>query len=431
MKLNSITFPGRTGTVLLAMFLSLLLVAVPSHAQEESDETLEERIRRIEQQVEGDESPWDPYVSEFGGRLMADWTFNADQSPELENGLGQAEDGFEFRRLRLYAEGPIGEVISYKVQFDFAGTLDDDPVDLKDAYITVADLGILPDLTIGHFKEPFSLNELTSSKYITFMSRSALSDGFTPEYNPGVKFSQHTSLANFTLGLFNQQDGQSPSTDGSYNVTGRVTSPLHYSRDGRSVIHLGLAGRRASDQSGFFDVDLEPEVHKGDPEYLEVDIPSENHTALGLELATVLDSLSFQAEWAQQSISTPDGVDPDLTSYYAFVSYLITGEHRPYDPKAGDFGRVKPQAPFMGVSHQNHGTGAWEVAARFSHTDFTEAKPVTTDDSMLASRMDVLTLGLNWYPHSHAKWMLNYVDASQDDYDGDAQWVTTRFQVDF
>ncbi len=430
---------GRVG---LAILLSVLLTTVGSYAQDRSLEELDERVKELEERVRDDESPWDSYVSEFGGRLMADFTFNTGQSDALRSGLGQAEDGFEFRRLRLYTEGPIGEAIDYKLQLDFAGTLGGGAVDLKDAYVSVEDLGVLPDLKIGHFKEPFSLNELTSSKYITFMARSALSDGFTPEFNPGIQTAFHAPKAHFTVGVFNQQDGQSPATDGSYNVSGRLTSPVHYANDGRSLIHLGLAGRLSADQSGRFERDLEPEVHKGDPEYLEVSFPSQNHTAVGLEAAAVIGPFSLQSEWAQQSVSTPSGsVDPDLSSYYAFASFLLTGEHRPYDREDGDFGRIKPNAPFTGAGQSDNGPGAWEVAARWSNTDFTEARPVNTaaatpsagsaTPSEMASEMDILTLGLNWYPHAHAKWMLNYVDAEQQALGGDAQWVTSRFQVDF
>lgn len=426
-------------------------------------QSLEERVERLEQQMQDDDLPGDAYVSEFGGRIMADWTFNVDGSSNLygnsgagatdaDNGLGSdAEDGFEFRRLRLYAEGAVARDIDYKVQLDFAGTLGGGQVDLKDAYISLDKTLIGIPLKIGHFKEPFSLNELTSSKYITFMSRSALSDGFTPEYNPGVQTDVHfaDNRVNFTVGAFTPDDQQQPATGGSYNLTGRLTSPVLYQNGGDQLVHLGAAYSLRGEGDQAYTSDLEPEVHKGDPEFLEVDIQNvTNSTATGLEFASVFGPLSAQAEWAQNSIERQSGRSIDLTSQYAFVSYILTGEKRPYDPAAGDFGRID-----VASSTDDGGMGAWEIAARYSSTDYTDAQGITAsgsgspvenrdinqdgtagnqaDADDLAGEMSNITLGLNWYPTSHSRWMLNYVDAEQETLNGDAQWVTTRFQVDF
>ncbi len=420
----------------LTLALSVLVLVAPSHAQDDepSLKRLEERVKQLEERVKtDDESPYDPYVSEFGGRIMADFTVNTDQSRSLRNNLGVAEDGFEFRRLRLYAEGPIGEVIEYKIQLDFAGNA----VSVKDAYVGVSDLPYLPDFKVGHLKEPFSLDELTSSKYITFMSRSALSDGFTAEYNPGIFISEHWADDRINLSAALTQANvnglETPRADGNQNLTARLTSPVVYRSD-RNLVHLGAAYsiQQPTADGDSYVRDLEPEVHKGDPEFLEAEVGNvENWDQYGLEFATVQGPVSVQAEWAQHSLNRSSGTEPDLDSYYAFVSYFLTGEHRPYDRGAGDFGRVEPNQPFVGAGKVGGGPGAWEIAARYSSTDYSEASGVTARAANLATEMDVITLGLNWYPHAHAKWMLNYVDAEQDALNGDAQWLATRFQVDF
>lgn len=417
----------RNGFIALLGFLLVAgTIAQPLQAQ-----SLEERVQQIEEKMQDDDMPADPYVDEFGGRIMADWTFNTSQSDNYNSQLGSdAEDGFEFRRVRFYAEGKVAENISYKSQIDFAGNA----VDLKSVYINFEDLGILPHLKVGQFKEPFSLEEQTSSKYITFMSRTALTDGLSQARNPGFLTSDQLANGklNYAVGVFTPDDQQQPATNGSYNLSGRLTSPIVANDDFSRLVHLGISGSLRGQGSGEYTSDLEPEVHKGDPEFLEVGIDQvTNSTALGVELATVNGPLSFQAEYAQEAINRTDGnEEPTLSSQYAMVSYLLTGEQRPYDPAAGDFGRISPNDP--------NGTGAWEVAARWSSTDYTEAKDITTitpsgsaTANELAGQMDVLTLGMNWYPTSHSKWMVNYVDATQDDLDVDGQWVTTRFQVDF
>ena len=58
---------------------------------------------------------------------------------------------------------------------------------------------------------------------------------------------------------------------------------------------------------------------------------------------------------------------------YAFVSYFLTGENRPYNRKMGVFDRVKPYEDFFRVrdcdGNVSTGHGAWELAYRFSYID--------------------------------------------------------------
>ena len=96
---------------------------------------------------------------EVGGRIMVD-TAVFDGNDDLHNGS-------ELRRARLFMSGHVYDNWKFKLQTDFAGN----EVTLKDAYIRYTGLEYA-DITVGNFKEPFSLNELTSSKYITFMERS-------------------------------------------------------------------------------------------------------------------------------------------------------------------------------------------------------------------------------------------------------------------
>jgi len=392
--------------------------------------TLEERVKILEERIKKNNSVESTYISKIGGRIQADWTLNTHQSNSLENEIGKAEDGFEFRRIRLFAKGAPARNITYKLQLDFAGN----KTSIKDAFFRFKDKNILPGFKIGHFKEPFGLNELTSSKYITFMSRAALSDGFTPGYNPGIQTDIHllNDRFNLTLGLFTPDDQTNSLSGGSTNLSARFSSPLIFSQSGQKLVHLGLSYSHRSEGDKDFTGNLEPEVHKGDPKYLEVAIPGvENTEALGIELATVYGPFSLQTEWAQNNIQQKTGNSLDLTSKYISASYFLSGEHRPYNPAGGVFSRVHPGKPFQKPGSSGYGPGAWEIAARYSETDYTEGKGYTTKANNLAGKMNIVTLGLNWYPTSHTRWMVNYVDGEQETIGGDSHWVSTRFQLDF
>ena len=86
-------------------------------------------------------------------------------------------DATTIRRARLGAHGTVFKDIDYIVDVDFANN----NVSLSDAYLqyTGWPLGI----RIGHFKTFNSLEELTSSNYITFMERAA----FTRAFGLGVR----------------------------------------------------------------------------------------------------------------------------------------------------------------------------------------------------------------------------------------------------
>ena len=72
----------------------------------------------------------------------------------------------------------------------------------------------------------------------------------------------------------------------------------------------------------------------------------------GFEGAWVLGPFSVQGEWMQQTVNRDVGDEPDLTGFYVYGSWFLTGESRSY--KGGKFGRTKA-------------TNAWELAARYSY----------------------------------------------------------------
>lgn len=98
----------------------------------------------------------------IGGRLQNDYTFFAEDG-DIERRLGEDfDDGTEFRRARFYFSGTIYNDIVFKTQYDFAGG----DVDFKDVYVGFKNVPYVGNVRIGQFKEPFSLEELTSSNYI-------------------------------------------------------------------------------------------------------------------------------------------------------------------------------------------------------------------------------------------------------------------------
>lgn len=367
----------------------------------------------------------------IGGRVMADWAW-MDADEEIETALGELEGDAEFRRARFYMSGDIYDNVGYKLQIDFAGG----DADLKDAYLSFDNLVPIGELKVGNFKEPFSLEELTSSKYITFMERALPVEAFSPSRNMGFGVSNTFMEERGTLaaGIFwahDSNDDEATYQEG-VNLTGRVSYLPLYEDDGRKLVHLGLGGsyRSSPDMVRYR---FRPEVHLAENRWVDTGSWLADEVVLcGLEAAIVHGPFSLQGEYITadtdiEGVSSSD--DPTTDGFYVFASYFLTGEHRPYKKSAGAFSRVKPNNNFDGRGNW----GAWEVAARYSNVDLNDEVYEGSGE------LDNITLGLNWYLNPNMRIMWNYIHSSLDDadvgerlpLDDEADTFMMRFQVDF
>ena len=164
---------------------------------------------------------------------MADYHFE-----DCDPGLACEGDGFEFRRARLFFSGTIYDRVEFKANYDFAGG----DADFKDVWIALKTSA--GKVQFGHFKEPFSLEELNSSKYLPFLERS-LNNAFAPGRNSGIGFSgKKGDKFNWGIGAFyDANDFGISSSEDNVNITGRIVAdPLPGSS--RGPLHQPLRGHR-------------------------------------------------------------------------------------------------------------------------------------------------------------------------------------------
>jgi len=133
------------------------------------------------------------------------------------------------------------------------------------------------------------------------------------------------------------------------------------------------------------------------------------------ETALVYGPLSVQSELYAATVDRLQGVTNNFYGGYAFVSYFLTGENRPYNRKIGTFDRVRPyQDFFRGRTPDgciSTGRGAWEVVYRFSYIDMLQGLAPTALTAG-AGRAADQTVGLNWYLNPYTRIMFNYVHSS-------------------
>ena len=351
----------------------------------------------------------------IGGRLQTDWLFSSEDDA-IKLDVGEQEDGVEFRRARIFFSGLIYDNVEYKLQLDFEGG----DADFKDAYLGLVDFP-LGKLRIGHFKEPFSLDELTSSKYITFLER-ALPNVFAPGRNMGFMLHNTCPEERMTtaIGVFRDTDDYGEDVDdGGYNITGRLTALPIYENKGAQLLHLGAAySYRNPDDS--IQYRQRPEAHLTDRFVDTGSFASDQVDLVGLEAAWVNGPLSLQGEYMMADADRlGGGSDVEFDGYYIQASYFLTGEHRKYKTTEGAFSRIKPRENYSAAG----GPGAWEVKARYSGLDL-------SDKDINGGELDNISAGLNWYLNPNTKIMWDYVHADKDDI-GEADMLMMRVQFDF
>jgi len=357
----------------------------------------------------------------IGGRIHNDWAWISANN-DAKASIGSAfEDGNEFRRARVYMSGHFHKWLIFKTQYDF----EDGEADFKDVYAGIQGLPYVGTFRAGQFKEPFGLEQLTSSNDITFMERS-VADSFTPMRNTGFMVNDCVweERVTWAVGMFRDTDAFGDSKgDGEYNFTGRITCLPVYADKGEILVHAGVAASIRSPNDDTVRYEDNREVHLAPTAADTGDITDVDDVfLLGLELAAVWGSLSVQGEYNMSRVDGPSGVDPDFSAWYVMASWIVTGEQRKYKTNAGVFGNPKPASNF----DPEKGTwGALELVARYSTLDL-------TDDTITGGGIDSLSGGLNWYLNPNARLMFNYVHADYDEgISGDSDAFQMRFQFYF
>lgn len=370
----------------------------------------------------------------LGGRILADF---ADYSPNSTlnkafQGLEIQGHGTEFRAARLYAEGEIYQYVDFKAEYDFAGG----DADFKDVYVGLRKIPSIGHFRVGHFKEPFSLEELTSGKYLTFMER-ALPNAFVPGRNMGFGIfnSEFDQRMTWAAGVFEDSDdfGDAFADFSDYNVTARFTGLPWYAEDGAKLLHLGLSYSHQfrAGENNPITYQSRPESHITNVRLVDTGpFPVDNVNLINPELAFVYGPFSLQGEYMQSfNNGTADTGDLNFNGLYTYASYFLTGEHRAYNKTAGAFDRV---APLCNFNIKDGGWGAWELAARYSYL-------CLNDKLITGGEEQDFTFGVNWYLNPNTRVMFNYILAIannrtvNDIYldDDPLNIVQSRFQVDF
>ncbi len=342
----------------------------------------------------------------LGGRIHADAAFYDNDTSTTGEPTG-LDDGVDFRRARLVTEATLWRSWQFKFEYDFA---DDGGVDsgLRDVYLRYLFWGSQPYITVGQFKEYFSLESWSSSNDITFIERALPSRAFSPPDGRrlGVGVSTYgQDLWTLSAGVYGKNasgediGGVEIEDDPDPLVfVGRLTfSPFHTET---RVVHLGASGSWLDSGNNLVEFRERPEAAIGAERLIDTgEFDVDTLTRYGVEALAIYGPFSVQGEYLLAHVERDLPGEPDVSfpGWYVYGSWILTGESRVYDFVEGRPKNPKPK----GIVGKG-GIGAWEIAARYSTLDL-------NDEDIDGGEEENVTVGLNWYPTPVFKFMANYV----------------------
>ena len=426
---------------------------------------IESRVENLRQSLLGLRENEQRFLNELSsesdrilnGRIHLDlWDF-----PHSSPGINILETGdptidpdnrIEFRRVRFGMRGNIPpENMSYRVEIEFGG---DDGGRVRDAWLGWDDLALFQTIRIGNQKRPYGLDHLNSSNFNVFLERPMIIDSFNENARRFGVLSYgvlRDNTVNWRFGVFDlrqiQDAGSIRSDRLQPEVAWRLSSLLLDGCAGSRYWHVGVAGtvaypngfafngRRDDNQARFRSF---PEG-RSEERWLNTGriMGAQTYEIAAFESVLNFGPLQIGGEYLNLWLQRDDffGQSLDLHGGYVYVSYFVTGEHIPWNRQLGTIGRVEPIVDFY-HARQIRGSGAWQVAFRYSRADL-------NDHDVLGGIGTSLTAAVNWYWNAHSRLQFNYVWGNIDDrlatngpstgvvVSGDYAISGVRFMIDF
>ena len=321
-------------------------------------------------------------------------------------------NGVNIRRARFALKTILYGNWYGELDLDFAGS----EVELKDAYI-LYDFGNA-FIKGGHYKEAFSMETTTTSRYITFMERSLVSK-MTPSRHIGVSGSYVGNKWMTVGGVFfntvgdaeevgyTKDNNKKQGIDEGYSFTGKVVvNPI---LDNDKMLHVGLAGSYRTPKTHLeipntyrFSTRSYSSINR--KKYLDTDdISDVDNNVLGnVELAGMYKNFMFQSQYITNTVHRANGLaDVNLHGFYVQAGMYLFGSRYAYNQSEGEFTRPKLANSWGGL----------EFAVRYDYMDANDV-----DAGVTGGAAEGYTAGLTWRPNPNVRIMLNYSYLNHDRY---------------
>lgn len=335
-------------------------------------------------------------------------------------------NGMSLRRTRFAVKAQLDK--------NWYGELDTDwtsgTPEIKDAYLGFTGVEGL-EIKAGNFKENFSIQRNTTSRYLMFMER-AMVTYLAPSRHLGINARYANKWFWGSFGVFGPElstsEEQVAFEDGNkdygYNeglsYTGKlVFRPLYKSTT--SSLHIGGAvsyrDPKLSSTDGYFVGRYSSRNSTGinRKKYLDTDDVKglDHELAWTVELAGHWKQLRYETAYIARGMYLDQAVNPLPTQWaegwYAQASWLLFGGTQNYDSNGAKYTRTTSE----------HKWGNLEVAFRYEYADFNTGKLFSNkvaDTNIFGGSGEAYTIGLNYYPTQNVKIVLNWQYNNNDRY---------------
>ena len=357
-------------------------------------------------------SPSTRYKLWFDIRVQADAAvfFGA---PSYADKIG---NGVSIRRARFAVKGQIDENWYGEFDMDLANGL----VELKDAIVRYTGVPGL-ELQVGNFKENFSIQRNTTSRYLQFMERPMVCSALAPSRHLGINAKYAKDWIWLSLGYFGPEiagaeeweyiadNNKDFGYNAGYSITGKVVFRPLFKAENASL-HIGGAVSyrtpKASDENyGMYRASARNSTSINRKKYLDTNnLPDFHHNLLWTaEIAGHWGGLRYEGAFMQDNVFfKPTAADPTprkFWGWYAQAGYLLFGGSQRYDANGGKYTKIKPGKKW----------GDIELCARYEYINLNSG-------NVYGGSADAFAVGLNWWVNNNVKMQVNYQFNRNDRY---------------
>jgi phosphate-selective porin OprO/OprP len=415
------------------------------------------------------------FKAAIGGRLQVDSQVNWNSSnlaPNTgTNTTNELADGMSLRRARMHLEGTFYKDYDYRFEYDFTRGGGTTAGGVTDAFIQWNALKPFA-LTVGQFKEPFSLEEATSNRYTTFIERNMSVNAFSDNPNAyrlglGASFYEprwmasaaimsepvggsqlgnncstnavgvtscntiNTNGATLYSATSNNANGNANRNNGSGNtswdVTGRAAGRPWYNSE-TEFLHVGASGSYRSINNNYR---ADGTLNNGGFLFTSAIGGNVDRTAVlstgGLTSAKTA-ATPFELEHFTRFGAESALVYGPFSMQGEYIRTGLSGSGYNDEVLEGYYGyasyfltgesrqyKAKTAAWDRIKPSRNFdmagGWGAWEVVGGYDYLNL-------SDGAVHGGRAQTAKFGVNWYPNSHVRLMANFIHVLNVDIPG-------------
>ena len=326
----------------------------------------------------------------LGGYLMLDHDY---YSPFYDKNSEEYQQETEIRKSKLGITFNPNASFKGKFQLKYTKRFSDPgKFTLADAYIRIENRKKI-GVQLGHMKEPFGLEQQTSSSKLIAIERSLPTEAFSPNRSYGLLVNQikksYTLAAGyfitrnnneFSLANFNLLQKADNNSDA---ITMRITAaPI---RNRVQTLHIGSSVSKRWLYENKFQYKRTAEVHSADNTVRSARFYADQSNLYQVDIAFNYQHWLLQSEVFSNSIKQVDGEYWDFSGAYIQASYKSTGK---YKYRKGRFKSSKVK---------NGADLEWVI--RYSHIDL--------QDNEVGNNSSTSLIGLNIHLTHNLKLMMN------------------------